>query len=172
MLDALALLEKYKSKGVFIDTNLLVLLIIGLVNPERVRNFKRTQDFTIDDFRLLHNLVTWFGPPLIATPHVLSQLSDLTDLKGKERGEVRNRFKKIVVDTIEEKYDPAKQLVRHPLFERFGLGDASVAAVCQRNVLVLTADLQLQIALDYSGLNALNFNHVRQLRWNFSAAVR
>ena len=64
---------------------------------------------------------------------------------------------------IEEQYDAAKQLVRHPLFERFGLGDASVATVCQRNVIVVTADLQLQIALERSGLDALNFNHVRAL---------
>ena len=52
----------------------------------------------------------------------------------------------------------------HPLFKRFGLGDASVAAVCERKVLVLTADLQLQVALQGSGLDALNFNHVRALR--------
>jgi hypothetical protein len=55
--------------------------------------------------------------------------------------------------------------VKHRLFERFGLGDASVAAVCERNVVVLTADLQLQIALVASGLDAINFNHVRSIGW-------
>ena len=56
-------------------------------------------------------------------------------------------------------------LVQNPTFERFGLGDASIAAVCKRNVLVLTADLQLQVALELLGLDALNFNHVRALQW-------
>ncbi len=51
------------------------------------------------------------------------------------------------------------------MMRRFGLGDASVAAVCERNVVVLIADLQLQIALVASGLDAINFNHVRSLRW-------
>jgi hypothetical protein len=69
---------------------------------------------------------------------------------------------------VEETYDTAKQLVQHPLFERFGLGDASVAMVCARNVVVLTADVQLQIALGLSGLDAINFNHVRALGWHQS----
>ncbi len=163
MLDAQALIQKHRKKGVFLDTNLFVLLLVGLVNAERIQQFKRTQDFTKDDFRTLKSLVAWFGAPLIATPHVLSQVSDLTDLFGQERIAVRELFKSMV-QTIKEQYDTAKQLVQHPLFNRFGLGDASVAAVCQRDVLVLTADLQLQIALEKIGLDALNFNHVRALR--------
>lgn len=164
MLDAGGLIEKHRAKCVFLDTNLLVLLLVGLVNVERARNFKRTQDFTVDDSHSLQSLVRWFGVPLIATPHVLSQVSDLTDLPGRERRSIRELFK-ATVEMMEEQYDTAKQLVRTPLFDRFGLGDASVAAVCQRNILVLTADLQLQIALGGFGLDALNFNHIRALKW-------
>jgi len=59
---------------------------------------------------------------------VLSQLSDLTDLPGQERNAIRDLLK-IIIETIEEQYDPAKQLVNHPLFKLFGLGDASIAAL-------------------------------------------
>ena len=72
MLDAGALIEKHESKGVLVDTNLLVLFFVSLVNKRRIPEFKRTQDFTIDDFDLLVRLITWFGK-LIATPHVLSR---------------------------------------------------------------------------------------------------
>ena len=34
MLDAAALITKHQGRGVFIDTNLLVLLLVGMVNPE------------------------------------------------------------------------------------------------------------------------------------------
>ncbi len=105
-----------------------------------------------------------FGAPLITTPHVLSQVGDLTDLSGKERALVRALFKSTIKE-IDEQYDPACVLVQNPTFERFGLGDASIAAVCKRNVLVLTADLQLQVALELLGLDTLNFNHVRALQW-------
>jgi hypothetical protein len=165
MLDAEALITKHRGKGVFVDTNLLVLLLVGLVNRERIRNFKRTQDFTIEDFRMLDSLMKWFGGPLVTTPHVLSQVSDLTDLSGNEGSAMRQLFKS-KVEVFEEKYDPASDLVQHPLFEGFGLGDASVAAACKRGVVVLTADVQLQLALERSGLDAINFNHIRPLGWD------
>jgi hypothetical protein len=104
MLDARALIEKHKAKGVLVDTNLLVLLLVGTVNKQRIPNFKRTEDFTIKDYELLVRLINWFGK-LIATPHVLSQVSDLTDLSGKERTAIRQLFKSLVVQDIEESYD-------------------------------------------------------------------
>lgn len=151
-------------QGVFVDTNLLVLFLVGLVSCERIRNFKRTQDFTVEDFYLLQELITWFGRPIFSTPYVLSQVSDLTDLKGQEGRRVRHLLRDLV-STIGEQYDSAKDLVQNPLFERLGLADASIATVCKRNVLIVTADLELQIALGLNGLDALNFNHVRALNW-------
>ena len=92
MLDAGALIKKHRAKGALVDANLLVLFLVGSVNKRRILTFKRTQNFTIEDFDLLTNLIDWFGG-LFATPHVLSQTSDLTDLPGKERIEVRRLFK-------------------------------------------------------------------------------
>ena len=167
MLDAEALIKKHRAKGVFVDTNLFVLLLVGWVNVERIPKFNRTQSFTVDDFYLLQKLINWFGAPLIASPYVLSQVSDLTRLSGNELTIIRELFK-ATVEAMEERYDSAKQLVQHSFFERFGLADASVAAACQADVLVLTADLQLQVALGMAGRDALNFNHVRVLGWSFS----
>jgi hypothetical protein len=105
------------------------------------------------------------GRPLVATPHVLSQVSDLTDLSGEDRFAVRELFKS-TIETIKEEHDAARQLVQHTLFDRFGLGDASIATVCARSVVVLTADVQLQVALGALGLDAINFNHVRTIGWS------
>jgi hypothetical protein len=164
MLDARALIEKHQAKGVLVDANLLVLLLVGRVNRRRIPAFKRTQNFTIEDSELLEHLVAWFGK-LFATPHVLSQVSDLADLPGKDLHKVRQLFK-AVVEEIEETYDPSKSLVADPLFERLGLTDAAIATVCSRGILVLTADVELQLALQHRGADALNFNHVRPLAWN------
>jgi hypothetical protein len=61
-----------------VDTNLLVLLLVGSVNRQRIPGFKRTQNFAIEDFDTLSGLISWFGK-LITTLHVLSQVSDVTD---------------------------------------------------------------------------------------------
>ena len=117
MLDAGALIEKHRAKGVIVDTNLLVLFLVGTVNRQRILNFKRTGDFTIEDYDLLVRLISWFGK-LIATPHVLSQVSDLTDLTGDELTAVRNIFK-VLVDQVEESYDASRLLVGDSAFDRF-----------------------------------------------------
>ncbi len=84
MLDAAGLLAKYRAKGVLVDTNLLVLYLVGTVNRRRILNFKRTGDFTIGDYDLLCRLIGWFGR-VTSTPHVFSQVSDLADLSGSMR---------------------------------------------------------------------------------------
>ena len=142
---------------------MLVLFLVGSVNRRRILDFKRTQSFTLEDFDLLENLIRWFGR-LIATPHVLTQASDLTDLHGTERRRVRQLFKS-VVEQMEESYDPSRALVADPIFEPLGLTDAAIATLCCRGILVLTADLDLQLAMQRRGADALNFNHVRQLSW-------
>jgi hypothetical protein len=67
---------------------------------------------------------------------------------------------------MEESYELSGLLVTHDLFSRLGLTDAAMATVCSRGILVLTADLDLQLALQHRGADALNFNHVRMLGWN------
>jgi len=74
-----------------------------------------------------------------------------------------------MVDTIEEHYDSAKDLVSHPLFARLGLGDAGIAAVCARNILILTSDLDLWNGLQGLGVDAINFNHVSAIGMRFGA---
>ena len=164
MLDVGALIEKHRARGALVDANLLVLFLVGSVNKRRIQTFKRTQNFTIEDFDLLTRLIGWFGK-LFATPHVLSQASDLADLRGKERIKVRRLFK-VAVEKIDESYDPSRILVAHPMFERFGLTDTAIATVCSRGILVVTADVELQLEVQQRGADALNFNHVRPLGWN------
>jgi hypothetical protein len=164
MLDARSLIEKHSARGVLVDANLLVLFLVGLINRQRIQNFKRTQDFTIKDFDLLQRLIKRFGK-LFATPHVLSQVSDLTDLPGKERDKIRELFKLLVERQIEEFYDRSILLVADPLFKGHGLTDAAIATICSRGILVLTADGNLQRALQRRNAESLNFNHVREVYW-------
>jgi hypothetical protein len=121
MLDAGALIEKHRSKGVWVDANLLILLLVVLVNRRRILDFKRTQNFTVEDFDTLSRLITWFGK-LVTTPHLLGQVSDLTDLPGKDLRTIRKLFSSLV-QKMEEPYDASKALVTDDLFSRLGLTD-------------------------------------------------
>ena len=163
MLDAEGLIEKHRGKDILIDTNLLVLFLVGSVNRKRILNFKRTGSFSVEDYDLLLRLIGCFGK-LIATPHVLAQVSDLTDLPGKELDLVRSRFKSLV-DDITELSDTSREIVTDPAFTRLGLTDAAIAKVSARQILVLTDDLPLHLALQRRNMDAVNFNHIRMFGW-------
>jgi hypothetical protein len=164
MLDARWLIEKHRSNGALIDTNLLVLLLVGLVNRRRIPQFKRTQNFTSQDFDALAALRNWFGK-LVVTPHVMSQVSDLIDISGQDLARVRAFFRQFV-EQAEEFYAPSRELVQDALFSRLGLTDAAIATVCSKGILLVTADLDLHLALQRRGADSLNFNHVRAMGWS------
>ena len=47
------LLVEYRTKGVLVDTNLLLLYVVGVYDPSRIERWNRTRAFPEDDFELL-----------------------------------------------------------------------------------------------------------------------
>ena len=70
------------------------------------------------------------------------------------------------MEQTHEDYTPSKELVKDALFNRLGLTDAAIAKVSSKGILVVTADLELHIALQARGADSLNFNHVRAISWS------
>jgi len=165
MLDPLGLIEKHRGTGVLIDANLVILYLVGRVNRERIKTCKRTQAYTAEDFDLLERLASCFSR-FFTTPHVLTEVSNLTgSLVGRERLAIR-RLIGLIVEQMEESFEPSRTVVRDACFERLGLTDAAIAKLCERGTLVLTADLDLYLALQTRGADALNFSHIRVLGWS------
>jgi hypothetical protein len=164
MADFATLIAKHASKGVLLDANLLVLHLVGRTNRARIERFKRTQAYTVEDFDLLERLLRQFAK-LFTTPHVLTEASNLSDLHGKELLQVRSVFRE-TVEHADEFCEPSAQVVADPSFARLGLTDSAIASIARRDLLVLTADLDLQLMLDERGLDVINFNHIRPLNWH------
>src|SRR5438094_4633228 len=82
------LIGLYKAKGLLIDTNLLLLYLIGMYDPDRIPRFKRTMSFTVDEFLLLDAIFTNFDK-VITTPNILTEISNLS---GQLPGDLRPHF--------------------------------------------------------------------------------
>lgn len=67
------------ASSLLIDTNLLVLLVVGRVNPERIQSFKRTSGYDKQAYDALERIVL-HARRLVALPHVWAEVSNLTDL--------------------------------------------------------------------------------------------
>ncbi|MGA2038064.1 MAG: hypothetical protein ABSH42_02210 [Bryobacteraceae bacterium] len=164
MLDAAGLIEKHRSKGALIDANLLVLYLVGKTNKRRARDFKPGDDFEIEDLDLLECLVAYLGKP-ITTPHILTEVSNLAKLHGKDLASFRLGYKFLVEEMVEF-YDESRGVVSDAAFMRLGLTDAAIAMLERRKLLVLTVDLDLWDMLQRRGVDAVNFNHLRALNWH------
>ncbi|MEQ1946792.1 MAG: hypothetical protein ABL995_06375 [Bryobacteraceae bacterium] len=160
--------EGQTGNGVLIDTNLLVLLVVGLVNPRRIEAFKRTRQYTAADFRLLNAALDGFRP-LYATPQIAAEVSNLTDLGGIERVAARNVLKTIVNEWTEPVVTSVAA-VQGRFYERLGLTDSAIQIVSsEKKCSVLTDDLDLYLALSRLGVPVYNFNHLRERAWRITS---
>jgi rRNA-processing protein FCF1 len=150
--------------GLLIDTNLLVLFVVGSVNPDRIERFKRTSQYTRSDYQLLLRVLDGFEP-LYTSAHVMAEVSNLTDLTGGERLLARRKLKDMLA-ILQEPWMPSVRAAQCAPYESLGLTDAAIMALAREHkCTVLTADFNLYRALSSDGIPALNFAHLQQSAW-------
>ena len=156
------LLSKCYIKGILIDTNILLLYLVGRVNRERISKFKRTKEFIPKDYDLLLQILKGFQK-IVATPNVLSEINSLANQLGEpERSQCLLLFVNLI-SQISEEYVESNIIARHDVFYRFGLTDCGIMLLAKDKYLVLTDDLKLHLHLMAIGIDTVNFNNLRSL---------
>ena len=69
-------------EGYFLDTNLLVLLIVGSESRELIPKHRRLEHFTVDDFDILAEFLE-NADRLYVTPNTLTETSNLVGQHGE-----------------------------------------------------------------------------------------
>lgn len=157
MIDILAI--KFRQKGILIDTNLLVLLLVGSYDENMVLSSKRTTNYTVEDYRNLKTFLTKFGRHYY-TPNILTEITNLTDSINSEPNFSFFLHVKYVLNNFKEDSVSSDEIMQLKSFLKFGLTDA-VNCKLSDKYLVLTDDLRLYSYLASQGLPAINFNHIR-----------
>lgn len=153
----------HKKAGLILDTNLLVLYIVGIHDSERIELFKRTRAYSIDDFELLVNVINYFGG-FTTTPNVLTEVSNLIEGFNYNNIPLLNTLGSSEIGLLDEHYVESKRVMDEDYdkaFTKFGLSDAVLYSLARRNYLILTDDLDLCAYLQNKQLSALNFNNLR-----------
>jgi rRNA-processing protein FCF1 len=163
MLDtAQALFAKYRQSGLLIDTNILLLYVVGLVNRDRIARFKRTQTFTAEDYDLLVQILKSFSA-IVTTPNILTEVNSLANQLGEpERSRCMSLFG-AAIGQMQESFQASDGLAQFPEFPRFGLTDCSLLNLARNRYLVLTDDLRLTVHLQSQGIDTINFNNIRPM---------
>lgn len=158
-------IDRYRSRGVLVDSNLLLVLCVGYIDRNLVPGFNRTRRYTAKDYDLLCALLNRFKK-ILTTPNIMTEVNNLgRHLTEEHKAKFQKIFGHMANDVLEEQYLESRAAVKVPLFRDYGLADSVAFSVVQNGdgCLLLTDDLQLAARAEKNGAAALNFNHVRYL---------
>jgi len=153
-----------RPRVLLIDTNILLLLIVGRIDRGLVARFKRTADrFDSTDYDLMVRYLS-HQMGLATTPHVLTEAGNLlAQLKGEYQLHARQAFAKLSAG-MQENWQRAADLVKDDAFARLGLTDAAILSSAKSEAWqVLTDDYMLAARLMAVGVSVVNFNHLRDV---------
>jgi hypothetical protein len=103
--------KDWRRKGLLVDTNVLVLYVVGNLDLDLIAKHKRTEKFIAEDYHLLDRFLRQFKT-LITTPNVLTEVSNMVAQIG---GETETKLRVILgalVKAFDERYVPSMRLVK------------------------------------------------------------
>ncbi|MFD2570080.1 hypothetical protein ACFSUS_05500 [Spirosoma soli] len=157
----MTLTELRNSRGLLVDTNLLVLLVVGQLGLDQINSYKRTSLYSAEDYKLLYSFVERFRR-VVTTPNILTETSNLLEGYTCKEQKALALLESIAEAMDEIFYDSMPTMRAYPKsYLKFGLSDAVIHRVAEENYLVLTDDLNFCAYLQGKGLLAINFNNLR-----------
>ena len=164
-LDVLA--AKHRMKGVFLDTNVMLLFVFAVFMPDKIEGSKRLAKYDLEAGQLLLNYVKRFDF-VIATSHVLAETSNLArqNVHGKLWAALSTQLFPLFCSGEGGIVLRAVNLdeIKFAAFSALGLTDSVIAAALGENLL-LTDDLDLYLAVA-GRHDAINFTHMREAAGN------
>jgi len=148
--------------AVILDTNLLLLLVVGSANVDKIKAHKRLKEHSPDSYRLL-TLLLGHADHIILTPNIVTETSNLLRLgiSDPDKSMLCRHFADLLGRSREE-YTPSQAATVWPDFIRLGITDSAISVLANDDISILTADFDLYESALRSGKRVVNFNHVRE----------
>jgi hypothetical protein len=146
------LVVKYRERGIFVDSGILILFIVGSKDPRLIRNFGRTAGFDENDFILVSKFIESFNEK-ITSPHILTEVSDLLG-EGNDFHTILQAY----INTSEEKCLKSREIAKTGSFFKFGIADSAIIEISRNAYLIFTADNRFYGYLNQIGIEAVSFD--------------
>jgi rRNA-processing protein FCF1 len=140
-----------------IDTNLLVLLILGGSDKRLVGNHKRLKNFDLADYEELEKILS-NATGFVTLSYILTETSNLIEIGSKASAETARLFENFV-HQADELCASSEDIIDQHYFRRLGLTDAAIIHLARNQVHVLTVDHALCGILLDIGVKATNLRH-------------
>ncbi|CAN2041225.1 PIN domain-containing protein [Candidatus Magnetomoraceae bacterium gMMP-15] len=155
-------IKKHRNYGIILDTNLLLLYLVGSYSLEFISKYKRTHQYTIEEYEWIQIITSYFVK-IVITPHILAEIWNFIE---KLNDHILASFINSAVKSLElfeEDYICKNKILSDPKALKFiGVTDLSVIIAAKKgNYLIFTDDLRAFSAFLQHEVNAINLNHIR-----------
>lgn len=147
------------SAALVLDTNMIILLVVGLADEALVSKHKRTRAYSINDFRLLVHIISNYQDVTVV-PNALSEVSNLLSFEADDRSRTILAVFSNFVESTNERYVASVDAIKRPEFRWLGLSDSAMLELAKTDIHLLTADLDLHLAALKAGYQSFNFTHM------------
>lgn len=146
--------------AVALDTNLAVLLTVGLADRAYIAKHKRLKKYDLKSFETLDEILG-AADGIIWCPHVLAETSNMVRYLNDPIRSDATKALALLIARYPENSVPSVRGTDRPEYSRLGLTDAVLLTVSAEGATLLTDDLDLHVAALSAGLSSINFNELR-----------
>lgn len=160
------LIRRHRDTGILVDTNMLMVYLVGLLNPRWVDHVGAGRGYTKVDFEFL-SLVFGEFKKLVLTPAILAEVSNLS----RSRLPSTERFFELLAQLLPssafvEQFANVGTVAVARGFVPFGFTDATIEEIGASGIPVFTDDATLYDYLASRNVEVFNYNHIRMFVGN------
>lgn len=157
--------NKNEYNGLLIDTNIFLLLLIGIYDCNQIQKFKRTKKFSEENFDTLINVIDYFKAKIFITPHILTEVCNLSESYNNQRDNEIFKILEKLISQYKEENTSSISLIKNNTnaFYKFGIADSSIIDIAKQNTLIITDDADLYHIILSQNLPAINFTYLMDL---------
>ena len=148
---------------VLIDTNSLLVLIIGLIDKKQITTHKRTSVFEEEDFETLLTYISDLGK-LVVLPNIWTEVDNLLNgFSGDLKWNYVKTLKRVTSQSTEKYLSTFSALERLEFWD-LGLTDTLLLQVANQCELLITSDSKLADYAKAMNVNTLDLVEQRNIR--------
>lgn len=155
------LIRRHRETGILVDTNMLIVYLVGLLNPKWVDHVMSNRAYTSNDFEFLFQVFSEFKK-LILTPAILAEVSNLSAARLPASEPFFELLAQLLpTAAFSEQHPHVGAVAVAPSFVRLGFTDATIEEIGVSGVPVFTDDANLYVHLASRNIEVFNYNHIR-----------
>ena len=145
------------AESYVIDSNLLILYVVGQVDRGLIQRHRRVRHFRIEDFERLREMIGQVGTVYV-TPNTLTETSNLLNIgRGPLRERLFGRLRDLIGQSVEVVVS-SEDAAQRDEFTRLGLTDSVLLEAISPQRPLLTVDVELfQAAWSVKPNSAIHF---------------